>query len=68
MRPYYKNGQLISRFKKWEKEIKKFKNYNIQLSLTSNFVEKINKEMFRFVEKMKRSRETVFYGALLLVH
>ena len=68
MRPYYKNGQLISRFKKWEKEIKKFKNYNVQLSLTSNFVEKINKEMFRFVEKMKTSRETVFYGALLLVH
>ena len=30
------------------------------MSLTSNFVEKINKEMFRFVEKMKRSRETVF--------
>ena len=68
MRPYYKNGQLISRFKKWEKEIKKFKNYNVQLSLTSNFVEKINKEMFRFVEKMKTSRETVFYRALLLVH
>ena len=42
---------------------------NVQLSLTSNFVEKINKEMFRFVEKMKRSRETFFYGALhLLVH
>ena len=41
---------------------------NVQLSLTSNFVEKINKEMFRFVEKMKRSRGTVFYGALLLVH
>ena len=40
------------------------------MSLASNFVEKINKEMFRFVEKMKRSRETVFYGALLsiLVH
>ena len=38
------------------------------MSLSSNFVEKINKEMFRFVEKMTRSRETVFYGALLLVH
>ena len=38
------------------------------MSLTSNSVAKINKEMFRFVEKMKRSRETVFYGALLLVH
>ena len=35
----------------------------------TNFVAKINKEMFRFVEKIKRSRETVFYGALhLLVH
>ena len=30
------------------------------MSLTSNSVEKINTEMFRFVEKMKRSRETVF--------
>ena len=30
------------------------------MSLTSNFVEEINKEMLRFVEKMKRSRETVF--------
>ena len=38
------------------------------MSLSSNFVEKINKELFRFVERMKRSRETVFYGALLLVH
>ena len=38
------------------------------MSLTSNSVEKINTEMFRFVEKTKRSRETVFYGALLLVH
>ena len=39
------------------------------MSLTSSFVEKINKEMPRFVEKIKRSRETVFYGALhLLVH
>ena len=26
MRPYYKNGQLIIRFKKWKKEIKKIKN------------------------------------------
>ena len=38
------------------------------MSLTSNFVEELNKEMLIFVEKMKRSRETVFYGALLLVH
>ena len=38
------------------------------MSLSSNFVENINKELFRFVERMKRSRETVFYGALLLVH
>ena len=38
------------------------------MSLTSNFVEEINKEMLRFVERMKRSRETVFYGALPLVH
>ena len=67
MRPYYKNGQLIIRFKKWKKKLKNLK-INVQMSLTSNFVEKINKEMFRFVEKMKRSRETVFYGALLLVH
>ena len=42
MRPYYKNGQLIIRFKKWKKRNKKFK---IQVSLTSNFVEEINKEM-----------------------
>ena len=27
MRPYYKNGQLIICFKKWKKEIQKFKNY-----------------------------------------
>ena len=67
MRPYYNNGQLIIRFKKWKKKLKNLK-INVQMSLTSNFVEKINKEMFRFVEKMKRSRETVFYGALLLVH
>ena len=68
MRPYYNNGQLIIRFKKWKKKLKNLK-INVQMSLTSNSVEKINKEMFRFVEKMKRSRETVFYGALhLLVH
>ena len=66
MCPYCKNGLLIIRFKKWKKEIKK--KINVQMSLTSNSVEKINTEMFRFVEKMKRSRETVFYGALLLVH
>ena len=66
MRPYYKNGQLIIRLKKWKKRNKK--NLKIQMSLTSNFVEEINKEMLRFVEKMKRSRETVFYGTLLLVH
>ena len=67
MRPYYNNGQLIIRFKKWKKKLKNLK-INVQMSLTSNSVEKINKEMFRFVEKMKRSRGTVFYGALLLVH
>ena len=67
MRPYYNNGQLIIRFKKWKKKLKNLK-INVQMSLTSNFVEKISKEMFRFVEKMKRSRQTVFYGALLLVH
>ena len=43
-----------------EKRIKKKIKIYVQMSLTSNFVEKINKEMFRFVEKMKRSRETVF--------
>ena len=67
MRPYYNNGQLIIRFKKWKKKLKNLK-INVQMSLTSNSVKKINKEMFRFVEKMKRSRGTVFYGALLLVH
>ena len=68
MCPYCKKGRLKIRFKKWKKEIKKIK-INVQMSLTSSFVEKINKEMPRFVEKIKRSRETVFYGALhLLVH
>ena len=49
MCPYCKKRLTNNSFQKVEKRNKK--KFNVQMSLTSNSVEKINTEMFRFVEK-----------------
>ena len=58
MCPYCKKRLTNNSFQKVEKRNKK--KFNVQMSLTSNSVEKINTEMFRFVEKNEEIQRNGF--------